>query len=371
MDRRPQSPSLIEMVLARMRKQEKSPWGRIQMLGHKWLTRLERNPLIRSYHTLLRRRPSTIGLRSDPAIDIDSSFFLSLLFHLLLLILLSWMTLSSRPQLKPGPIRIRDLDVARQVQRRPAKSLAKPSAKPSPKPSKVPNKKPAVVVPKPAPPLPAPKVLAESPKELTASQTAESVEALIRPPTRQSQLKVLPESAKEQLPSPTAELVEPVAQLPTRQSSAVQTAKIEVEPAPAGAISEDEISIPKELLRAEALSPLRAEVRSPREGRPSILSHPDFGLYLDLIKKRVHSAWRYPEGISGVHKIDLVIVLDRGGQLVQVRVVKSGDSKIDNSAMQAMRRASPFPTIPESLRDLAGDEIRIKFTIDFGVKAAR
>ena len=39
--------------------------------------------------------------------------------------------------------------------------------------------------------------------------------------------------------------------------------------------------------------------------------------------------------------------------------------------MQAMRKASPFPTIPESLRDLAGDEIRIKFTIDFGVKAAR
>jgi len=281
------------------------------------------------------------------------------------------MTLSSSPQLKPGPIRIRYLDVARQVQRRPAKSVAKPSAKPSPKPSKVPKKKPAAVVPKPAPSLPAPKVLAESPKELTASQTAESVEALIRLPTRQSQSKVLPESSQEQLPSPTAELVGPVAQLQTRQSSAVQTAKIEVEPPPVDAISEDEISIPKELLKAESLSSLRAEVRSPPEGRPSILSHPDFGLYLDFIKKRVHSAWRYPEGISGVHKIDLVIVLDRGGQLVQVRIVKSGDSKIDNSAMQAMRRASPFPPIPESLRDLAGDEIRIKFTIDFGVKAAR
>ncbi|MCZ6622342.1 MAG: hypothetical protein O7C72_10680, partial [Deltaproteobacteria bacterium] len=246
MDRRPQNPSLVEIVLTRMRKQEKSPWGRIQMLGHRWLTRLERNRLILSYHTLLSRRPSAIGLRSDPAIDIDSSFFLSLLFHLLILILLSWMTLSSRPQLKPGPIRVRYLDVARQVQRRPAKSVAKPSAKPSPKPSKVLKKKPAVVVPKPAPPLPAPKVLAESPKELTASQTAESVEALIRLPTRQSQSKVLPESSQEQLPSPTAELVGPVAQLQTRQSSAVQTAKIEVEPTPADAISEDEISIPKE-----------------------------------------------------------------------------------------------------------------------------
>jgi hypothetical protein len=36
-----------------------------------------------------------------------------------------------------------------------------------------------------------------------------------------------------------------------------------------------------------------------------------------------------------------------------------------------MRRAAPFPPVPESLRELAGEEIRIRFTIDFGVKATR
>ncbi|MFQ5539474.1 MAG: hypothetical protein ACE5FB_03675, partial [Candidatus Binatia bacterium] len=205
MELRPQIPSLLEAVLARIRKQEESPWGRIQILGHRWLTRLEGNRLILAYNTLLRRRPSTIGLRSDPAIDIDSSFFLSLLFHLLLLFLLSWMTLSSRPQPKQGPIRVRFLSVAKQVQRKPARPLAKRSSKPSPKPpSIVPKKRPAVVVPKPAPPLPAPKVLAESPKEHKASMAAESAEALIRLPTRQSQFKVLPKSSMEQLPSPTS-----------------------------------------------------------------------------------------------------------------------------------------------------------------------
>jgi protein TonB len=195
---------------------------------------------------------------------------------------------------------------------------------------------------------------------------AESAEAQIRLPTRQSQFEVLPKSSKEQLPSHTSEPVERVAQLPTRQSSAVQTAKIEVELAPAvtaGAISEDEISVPKELLTAEALSP--------PEGRASAISHPDFGRYLNIIEKRVRSAWQYPEGISGVHKVNLVFVLDQGGQLVRVRVVKSANSKLDNSAMQAMRRAAPFPPVPESLRELAGEEIRIRFTIDFGVKATR
>ncbi len=368
MDHSPQiSSNLVEAVLARMRKQEESPWGRIQMLGHQWLNRLEGNRLIRSYHKLLRRRPSTIGMRSDPAIDVDSSFILSLLFHLLLLILLTWITLSYKPQLKQGPIRVLFLNVAKQVQRKPASPSAKRSTKPTPKPpAKVPKKKPAVVVPKPPPPLPAPKVLAESPREHKTSPAAESAEALIRLPTRQSQLKVHQETSKENLPSPTVEPVEPMAQLPTRQSSAVQTAKIEVEPAPAvtaGAISEDEISVPKELLTAEALSP--------PEGRPSAISHPDFSRYLDIIEKRVRSAWQYPEGISGVHKVNLVFVLDQGGQLVRVRVVKSANSKLDNSAMQAMRRASPFPPVPESLRELAGDEIRIRFTIDFGVKAAR
>ena len=330
MDRRPQSPSLVEMVLARMRKQEKSPWGRIQMLGHKWLTRLERNRLIRSYHTLLSRRPSTIGLRSDPAIDIDSSFFLSLLFHLLLLILLSWMTLSSRPQLKPGPIRVRYLDVARQVQRRPAKSVAKPSAKPSPKPSKVPKKKPAVVVPKPAPPLPAPKVLAQAPKEEMASLTLESAEALIWLPTRQSgtlqtpQLKVknIPDVTVDtalSLPTPQGfeklpnEEMASLTRLPSRQSSDVQTVKIEVEPAPAviaGTISEqDELKLPEELLRGAGPAVTKES--------PSALSSPDYEAYFAMIERRVNSVWKYPEGY-GTHQVRLRFVLDRGGKLVRV-----------------------------------------------------
>ena len=366
MDRRPQSPSLVEMVLAKMRKQEKSPWGRIQMLGHKWLNRLERNRLILSYRTLLSRRPSTIGLRSNPAIDIDSSFFLSLLFHLLILILLSWMTLSSRPQLKPGPIRVSYLDVARKVQRRPAKSVARPSAKPSPKPSKVPKKKPAVVVPKPAPPLPAPKVLAQAPNEEMASLTVESVEALIRLPTRESgtfqtpQLKVKPipdvtVDTALSLPTPQGleklpnEEMASLTRLPSRQSSDVQTVKIKVEPAPAAiadTISEqDELKLPEELLRGEGPAVTKRS--------PSVLSSLDYEAYFAMIERRVDSVWKYPEGY-GTHLISLRFVLDRGGKLVQVEILNSANSRLDSSAISAMKRASPFPLCRGALRTLLG-----------------
>ena len=107
------------------------------------------------------------------------------------------------------------------------------------------------------------------------------------------------------------------------------------------------------------------------EGRPSAIQSPDFAPYLEKIKRRVESAWDYPEGIPGKHQVSLVFVLDLGGKLVRVEVLDSKNAEIDRSALMAMRAASPFPPIPESLKDLAGWPLRIKFTIDFGVKVAK
>jgi TonB family protein len=101
------------------------------------------------------------------------------------------------------------------------------------------------------------------------------------------------------------------------------------------------------------------------------LSSPDLAPYLDMIKKRVQSVWKYPEGIPGRHLVYLSFVLDRRGDLLRVRVLESTDARLDRSATEAMKRASPFPPIPESLREIAGDEIGIRFNVDFGVKVAR
>ena len=334
MDVNTQVSSPLEVILERMRKWDGSPWGRLQILSHQWLTRLENHPLIQYYRTLLRRSGDSIGLRSDPAINVDSVFPLSLIFHLLLIFFLSWTAISSIALPKPGPIRVQFIDIGTRPKRQPKKvtKAAKPKVtrvarkvappRPAPKPKKVP------------PPLPAPKILAKSPRVAPATETAEPTEALI--------------------------------QLPTSLSSAVVSPQLKVETPPGAtvsAISKDELKLLKGAVQGMGLPAV--------EGSPSAIQSPDFAPYLEKIKRRVESAWDYPEGIAGKQQVNLVFVLDLGGKLVGVEVLDSKNAKIDRSALMAMRAASPFPPIPESLKDLAGWPLRIRFTIDFGVKVAK
>lgn len=94
----------------------------------------------------------------------------------------------------------------------------------------------------------------------------------------------------------------------------------------------------------------------------------DYGQYLKLIEKRVFSFWKYPDGASGVQKVSVRFTLDRAGKLNQVEVLDSTDPRINSSALEAMKKASPFPPIPESLKELAGESLIIRFTVDIRVK---
>ncbi len=129
------------------------------------------------------------------------------------------------------------------------------------------------------------------------------------------------------------------------------------------AVSEDELKLLKGAVQGMGLPAV--------EGSPSAIQSPDFAPYLEKIKRRVESVWDYPEGIPGKHQVSLVFVLDRGGKLVRAEVVDATHSNLDQGVLEAVRKASPFPPIPESLKDLAGWPLRIKFTIDFGLKVAK
>ena len=94
----------------------------------------------------------------------------------------------------------------------------------------------------------------------------------------------------------------------------------------------------------------------------------DFNQYLNQLKKRVESVWKYPEGVSGKQRVAVVFTLDRAGKLVRADVLESSDSRLNSSAVEAMRRASPFPPIPESLKELANEPLRIQFTVLIGVR---
>jgi TonB family protein len=94
----------------------------------------------------------------------------------------------------------------------------------------------------------------------------------------------------------------------------------------------------------------------------------DYNQYLKLIEKRVFSVWKYPEGVTGVQRVSVRFTLDKAGKLSQVEVLDSTDPRINGSALEAMKKASPFPPIPESLRDLAGESLIIRFTVDIRIR---
>ena len=93
------------------------------------------------------------------------------------------------------------------------------------------------------------------------------------------------------------------------------------------------------------------------------LSNAEYREYLNQLKKRVQSVWKYPEGVTGVQKVTVRFTLDRAGKLMQAEVVDSSDTKLNASAVDAMRRASPFPPIPESLKDLANEPLIMLFEV--------
>jgi TonB family protein len=94
----------------------------------------------------------------------------------------------------------------------------------------------------------------------------------------------------------------------------------------------------------------------------------DYSQYLSQLKKRVESVWKYPDGVAGVQKVAILFTLDRAGKLVQSEVLDSTDARLNASAIEAMKRASPFAPIPESLKDLANTPLRMQFTVSIGVR---
>ncbi|MSP39097.1 MAG: energy transducer TonB [Deltaproteobacteria bacterium] len=94
----------------------------------------------------------------------------------------------------------------------------------------------------------------------------------------------------------------------------------------------------------------------------------DYGNYLNQLKKRVESAWKYPDNISGVQKVAIRFILDRAGKLTLSEVLESSDTRLNASALDAIRRASPFPAIPDSLKDLANEPMIIRFEVAIRVR---
>lgn len=341
--------SFLDKVLARMRRADRSPMGQWQRLTDRLFNAIERSRLLRGYASLWRGEALPIqGIRPEPAIRLDSGFFLSLMAHVVLLLLLAWVTVQARPSPNNTPIRVTIMDSGRQAEApkpaAPRRSEKKASAKARPQPRKIVRRS----VTKFTPAAPAPKSL---PKPKTVAPAAEPAPALPAP-------KVLAQSPVGQEAKVSAP-GDPLVRLPTTQTApGISAADLAVGETAASNVTADIASIPKELMQGRGQS-------SRRTGQSS-LERADVGAYLKMIQERVEAVWRYPSGVRGLHRVNFSIVLDRAGTLVSVRVLDSSDAGLNSSATDAVRLAAPFPPMPQDLQWLAGQPISLRFKVNLG-----
>lgn len=101
-------------------------------------------------------------------------------------------------------------------------------------------------------------------------------------------------------------------------------------------------------------------------GNPNLAARKnvDWGPWLGSLQRKVEQNWI--PGQSGSSRRTVVLFsVNRSGQLLDVRLSRSsGNASVDDAAMSAIRRASPFMALPPEYQ---GSSVQINFTFDINV----
>jgi len=74
--------------------------------------------------------------------------------------------------------------------------------------------------------------------------------------------------------------------------------------------------------------------------------------------------WQVPEGVPEGTTVALRFVLDSSGAATQIEFVGDTTPALGNSAIAALRAASPFATMDDNVRCLAGKKLSGKFSVE-------
>lgn len=89
---------------------------------------------------------------------------------------------------------------------------------------------------------------------------------------------------------------------------------------------------------------------------------PEVKAYIENIKSRMYARWVLPAGAPNHRPVKLAFLLDASGSLLKVEATQSsGHAGLDQSAMDALRAASPFPSMHDNARCLVGTAIQGTF----------
>ncbi len=92
------------------------------------------------------------------------------------------------------------------------------------------------------------------------------------------------------------------------------------------------------------------------------LKNNNFDIYMTNMKKKIDSCWQPPKTLNSIRLTTGFTVL-KDGKIEDVSIIQSsGDKEIDQSALQALQKASPLDKLPSNAPDFI--QIRYKFKWD-------
>ncbi len=86
--------------------------------------------------------------------------------------------------------------------------------------------------------------------------------------------------------------------------------------------------------------------------------------YLGIIRQRTEQRWQVPAGVSEGTEVRLRFSLDSSGAATQVEFIGETSPLLGNSAVSALRSASPFPPMNDNVRCLAGKKLNGTFSVE-------
>ena len=86
--------------------------------------------------------------------------------------------------------------------------------------------------------------------------------------------------------------------------------------------------------------------------KSACMARPEVQTYLGTVKTRIYGRWVLPPGVGADQKVTLRFRLDAAGSASNVSVMRTGDNSLGASAVDAIRTASPFPPMPDTVRCL-------------------
>ncbi len=93
------------------------------------------------------------------------------------------------------------------------------------------------------------------------------------------------------------------------------------------------------------------------------IDRPAVDTYLERVKERVELRWA-DDGSVGANEVVMRFRLDVSGSASRIRVTRTTNQAMGESAAQAMRAASPFEPMSDTVRCLAGANITLTFSSD-------